>query len=383
MKRVDCPIVLQHVRRWDEPPLLSIVVPTYNRTPDMIAAVRSIADQLEGGLETKVEIVLSDNASGPPGREAILQLASDYPAISYYINAEDQGGMFQTYAAPWRAQGRWTWVFGSDDVLFPGGVAEIVRVLEAEAPSFLTMNKRILNRDLSQERLHAVNGIPNRRFDNFVDLMCGVGIHQLCFMSSSLERTDAARALDATPYRAADTYHSYVIAYLAKHRHAPCGYTSANHLGHRTDNSSLHDYGGVTAEDIGVKFPLILMSFREALDLPWDLYERINGSRYIDTYDPPSVTYVDNMLEYMLRAVASGRYINEFNRVGMEALLEHCRPGRVEQFRLVWRTSEDMRKSLWTSERAREEYERQTATIAQRRREVFDFAIKTFTDKRL
>jgi len=85
----------------------------------------------------------------------------------------------------------------------------------------------------------------------------------------------------------------------------------------------------------------------------------------------------------MLRAVASGRYINAFNRFAMGELLAQCRPGRVEQFKRVCGISEDMRKAQWTFEQARDEYERQTVAIAARRREVFEFALKTFTDKKL
>lgn len=382
MHRIECPLALQYVRHWDQPPLLSIVVPIYNRTPEMITTVRALADQLTDGLEHKVEIILSDNASEAAGREAILQLASDYATISYYIHSFNEGGFFQVYAAPWRAQGRWTWVFGSDDILFPGGVAEVVRILEREDPSFLTMNKRILSKDLAQERLHSVNGIPSRRFDNVVDLLCGVGMHQVCFLSSSLERTETARAMDPTRFWRADTYHNYVIAYLAKHRHAPCYYTSANYLGHRVDNSDLNDYGGVTAEDFGIRFPLILMSFREELGLPHDFYEHINGSRYIDNYGPPRITYVDNMLEYMLRAIANGRYINEFNIFGLKQLLTHCRPDRLAQLQMIREINEDARKAQWRFEQTRADYERQTITIAERRREIFDLAIKTFTDKK-
>jgi glycosyltransferase involved in cell wall biosynthesis len=381
MNKVDCAIADQRVVRRTEQPVLSICVPTFNRTPEMVVAVRSLASQITDGLESKVEIVISDNASGSAGQEAIRQLADEFACISYYVNAQDESGSFQIYAACWRTTGRWTWTFGSDDFLFPGGIAAVVQKLESEDPSLLTMNKRILSRDLSEERLHQVNRIPDRNFDGFDNLMRGVGVHQVAFLSSCVERTETARALDPTAYRAADTFHNYVIAYLAKHRNARCTYMSSNHLGHRVDNSVLHAYSAITAEDIGIKFPLILWQFKDQLGLPDDFYEQINGSRYINTYDPPKITFVDNMLEYMLRTVANGRHINAFNKFGLEQLLSRCRPGRLDQFAEVWRISEDVRAYQWRYEQAQAEYERQALEVAAKRREVFDLAIKTFTDK--
>jgi hypothetical protein len=50
MRPVECPVALKLVRAWDAPPLLSIVVPTYNRTAEMVTTVRSLADQLKDGM---------------------------------------------------------------------------------------------------------------------------------------------------------------------------------------------------------------------------------------------------------------------------------------------------------------------------------------------
>jgi len=124
------------------------------------------------------------------------------------------------------------------------------------------------------------------------------------------------------------------------------------------------------------------VQFIDRLGLPDDFYEQINGSRYIDTYNPPKFTYVDNMLEYMVRSVANGRYINQFDKVGLEDLLSRCRSGRLGQFAEVWRISEDMRERQWRYEQSRAEYERQTLEMAAKRSALFDFAIKTFTDKK-
>jgi hypothetical protein len=383
MKKVDCAIAEERVVRRATPPVLSIFVGTFRRTPEMIVAVRSLASQITGGLESKVEIVISDNDSLPEGKAAVRALADEFPTIiSYYINARNEGGSFHIYAAAWRTTGRWTWTFGSDDVLFPGGVAAVLAKLESEDPSLLTMNKRLLSGDLATERLHEVNRIPDRNFVGFDNLFRGVGFHQVAFLSSSVERTEAARAIDPTPFRMADTYHNHVLAYFGKHRGAPCTYLSSNHLGHRADNSALHEYGALTAEDIGVKFPLMLRRFSPEFGLPPDFFEQVNGSRYIYDYEPPQVTFVDNMLEYMVRAAADGRFINEFNAIGLQQILKDCRPQRLAQFDEVMDACEEMRIDTHHHEMDRAKYEHDVRALRVKRDTLFDYAFKTFTDKK-
>ena len=340
---LDCRLSDSLIKPLAEAPVLTIFIPTFNRTADMIETVECVAGQLKDGLESKVEIVVSDNASAPEGQAAIRALAQKYRPVSYMINAEDQGGYFQLFSACWRSRGRWTWTFGSDDQLKPGGVGRIVEILQREDPSFLTQNKRVYNRDLSQEQLAFVNGIPDRRFDSFTNLFAGVGIHQLCFISGSMERTERARAIDPAPYLEADTLHPHVLAMFEKHTGQRCCYSSANDLMHRTRNGQLHDYMGQSLKDIGVQLPIRMMRFAARCGAPPDFFETINGSRRIDDYDPPRITYVDNMFEYMMRAIAAERFILRNEKFALEAILAHCRPGRLQAFADIWRANETAR----------------------------------------
>ena len=62
---LECPLAESQMRPLAEPPVLSIVVPSYHRSAELVQAVTSLADQLTGGLERKVEIIISDNDSEP------------------------------------------------------------------------------------------------------------------------------------------------------------------------------------------------------------------------------------------------------------------------------------------------------------------------------
>lgn len=344
MSKLECALADSQVRPFTQPPVLSIVIPTYERAAELQFTVQSIAEQLKDGLENKVELLISDNASGPEANTMIKALAEHYPCLGYMINARDEGGFFNLFAAPWRAQGRYTWTFGSDDVLLDGGVASVVRILEREAPSFLTLNKRAANADLTQVFYTELNAVPDKRFDTFIDLFSAFGINQLAFISAQIENTETARTLDAEPYLRTDTRHPHVVAFLEKHAHAPAYYSAANHLVHRVDNSQTIDYNGGNFFDYAGDLPRLLIEVMAKVGAPADLFERTNGHRRVKSYDRPDVTLVDTVFENILRALYSGYYLTLGHRRALEAILPHCRPDRPAQFAELWTYNNTLRQ---------------------------------------
>jgi glycosyltransferase involved in cell wall biosynthesis len=297
---LECALAESQMRPLNAAPVLSIVVISWNRTPELIQAVASLADQLNGGLEHKVEIIISDNASGPETIEAIRALHERFPTVSYVHHARDEGGVFNLFAAPWRARGRWTWVFGSDDILLPGGIEHIVAALEREQPSYMALNKRVLNADLSQEVAASFNSIPDRRFDTFEELMYAIGI-QPAFISGNIELTETARAFDPQPYLTVDTRHPHLVAYLEKHHGAPAFYCSAPFLVHRINNSTLEDYNLGNFFDFAVTFPPLLAAVVRKVGAPANFFERMTGEKRVASYTPTGLTFVDNIFENLLR----------------------------------------------------------------------------------
>jgi hypothetical protein len=337
MAKLECALADSLIKPRAEPPLLSIVIPTHNRPEELQLTVQCLADQLKDGLETKVELLISDNASGAETVEAIKAMASRHASLSYMLNARDENGFFNLFAAPWRARGRYTWAFGSDDVLLEGGVASVVTALEREQPSFMTLNKQAANSTLTHMIWNNANSVPSRRFDSFIDLFCALGINQLAFLSAQIESTEAARAIDPEPYLRTDSRHPHVAAYLEKHAHAPAYYSSETHLVHRLENSTMPDYHAGNFHDYGVTLPVLLIKVAEKVGAPADLLERITGYKRIENYDAPDVTFVDAMFENMLRAMSFGRLIPSGHwRVLDTYLAAHGRSDRSAQFEQIW-----------------------------------------------
>jgi abequosyltransferase len=110
-----------------ESPLLTIAIPTYNRSRYLGRLLDSLAPQLEN--ETRVELLISDNAS-PDGTQATLE---DYRgqglvfrSILNLNNIGADANIGQCFA---QASGKYVWIIGDDDVVIRGGLAVIVDLL--------------------------------------------------------------------------------------------------------------------------------------------------------------------------------------------------------------------------------------------------------------
>jgi glycosyltransferase involved in cell wall biosynthesis len=341
--RLDCLIAESGMRQLLHEPVLSIVIPTYERSAELALAVSSIAEQLTGELAQKVEIIITDNASGPDTVGKIKHLARQYPCVSYLLHARDEGGFFQFFAAPWRARGRYTWVFGSDDMVLEGGVAHVVELLEREQPSFLTMNKKVFSRDLDQELWSAANAVPDRRFERFEDLFAQLGINQFAFISGNVELTASARAVDLEPFLKVDSRHPHVAAFLAKHHGKPSLYCASPFLIHRLNNSTLGEYHLGNFFDYGVTLPILLHQVLSFIGAPPDYFERMTGDKRIMAYDAEDgPTFVDTIFENILRAMSGGKYLTVSQRRALEAILAGCAEGRLVQMGEIWRMQEQM-----------------------------------------
>lgn len=336
MQELACPLAEHLIRPRDEPPLLSVVIPNKDRVNELAVAATSIAEQLVGGLERKVEIIIADNASGPEVAEVVRALAARHQTISYLIHQRDEMGLFQLFAAPWRARGRFTWVFGSDDAMLPGGIAAVVEALERDDPYFLTMNKRAWNSDFTAEIWEAANTVPDRIFPTFVELFCAIGLNQVAFISANVERTETCRTMDWDLFLRADTRHPHVGAYLEKFHDKRSSYLAHNGLVHRLGNSLLEDYNGGNFFDYATALPALLTTVLERIGGPPDLFERMTGEKRIGSYAPSGLTFVDSIFENALRAIGSGYTLNSVHRYVIERALSLARPDRMAQFEQIW-----------------------------------------------
>ena len=111
-------------------PLLTIAIPTYNRAANLALLLRTLGPQVAAFPE--VELLVSDNAS-PDETESVMRLFLQEGLRCRYIrNAENIGADSNFLQCYHQASGKYVWIFGDDDIIFPDSLAHILRFLTAE-----------------------------------------------------------------------------------------------------------------------------------------------------------------------------------------------------------------------------------------------------------
>jgi len=334
MPVLDCVLTDSLLRPIERRPILSIVIPTFSRPQEMAVAVASIAAQIDEALDDKVEIIVTDNASGPQTADILKQLAQAYPSVNYLIHARNEGGGFQIYAAPHRARGRWTWVFGDDDALENNSLHTIVSFLEAKNPAFLTLNRQVWNTSLDKRLIATKHDLPDTEFPIFMDLVEQIGFDQLSFLTSQIYATDLARLVDHEPYLNSICRYSQ-LAYYVEAFHGHSAYYSASPVVlHRWD-AGANAVHALNFHHLATYFPELLQFAADRAGVAPGLFERIGGRRSILGPEQRRITFVDNILENLWRCAGVGESISENEWRALAELSLQWRPDRSEQLQAV------------------------------------------------
>ena len=110
-------------------PLLSICVPTYNRSKTLKICLASIMEQVMG-YEDDVEVIVSDNCSSDDTRE-VVGWAQDLGPIKYNRNESNIGaGPNFFLLVNQLAKGEYCWLIGDDDFLRKDSLSRLLRVMK-------------------------------------------------------------------------------------------------------------------------------------------------------------------------------------------------------------------------------------------------------------
>ena len=122
-------------------PWLSILVPVYAVAPYIEACIASILDQdVEG-----VEVVLLDDAS-PHGESVILAAAeARHPTrVRVLTHATNRGISVARNTLLEHARGEYLWFVDSDDMMAPGSILALRKVLDEQRPDLVMCDFRIV-----------------------------------------------------------------------------------------------------------------------------------------------------------------------------------------------------------------------------------------------
>jgi len=107
-------------------PLVSVLVPTFNRRDYLKATIASALRQTLADFE----IIVADNASAVDPADVVAGF--DDPRLHYFRNARNLGVTGNVLAAYARARGKYIAILGDDDIWQPEFLAALVAPLEAD-----------------------------------------------------------------------------------------------------------------------------------------------------------------------------------------------------------------------------------------------------------
>lgn len=131
-------------------PLLSIIIPTYNRADFIAITLDSIVKQTNSNFE----VIIVDDGS-KDNTEEVVQLFLADQRFTYYKKENGERGAARNYGAN-KALGKYVNFFDSDDLLYPNHVEEIVKIIENDSPNVFH-----LGYDLKDKELKLLSTVKN------------------------------------------------------------------------------------------------------------------------------------------------------------------------------------------------------------------------------
>src|SRR4030042_2353272 len=107
-----------------ERPLLSICIPTYNRSQYLRECLAGIRVSARDCLD-RSEVVISDNASSDDTQSVADEFRDSFPTLRYHRNSENVGES-NFYIVAGMASGEYLWIFGDDDQVTPEAIPAIL-----------------------------------------------------------------------------------------------------------------------------------------------------------------------------------------------------------------------------------------------------------------
>jgi len=124
----------------DTIPLITIGIPTYNRSFFLKRSLYSIISQVTELENGKVEICVSDNASIDNTGEIVDKFKEKYPSLIRYRRNKDNLGFDRNLLKVIdMAKGKFIWLFGDNDWMAEGSLVRVVKFIKEHDESIIGM----------------------------------------------------------------------------------------------------------------------------------------------------------------------------------------------------------------------------------------------------
>lgn len=179
----------------DTRPLLTMCIPTWNRAEELRLLLEVLTPQLMQAPD--VELLISDNHSTDHTPAVVEQAISAGLRCRYVRNAENIGADANFLQCYRMAQGKHVWIFGDDDVLLPGSLLFVLKLLRRRAYELIYLQPFGFVHEVS-ERGQADAAPEVREFTDPVEFLQAAG-HRGDLVMLSAVIFDKER-IEAEPY---------------------------------------------------------------------------------------------------------------------------------------------------------------------------------------
>lgn len=181
--------------RIDPRPLLTLCIPTWNRADELRLLLETLRPQIAEAPD--VELLISDNNSTDQ-TPVVVRQAMDGGLRCRYMRNEENIGADANFLQCYRmAQGAHVWIFGDDDVLLPGSLLFVLKLLRRRPYELIYMQPFGFVQEVN-ERGQADAAPEAREFSDPVEFLRAVGYRgDLVMLSAVVFNKDR---IEAEPY---------------------------------------------------------------------------------------------------------------------------------------------------------------------------------------
>lgn len=193
--------------------LLTIAIPTYNRAPMLMRALRSISSQ----YDDRIEVIVSDNASSDNTEQIINEIQKEMP-IYYVKNYENIGADANFLQCYNLAKGAFVLLLGDDDLIIEDRLKTILEFLNDNMSADLVF----INHIFFSGNYHGKDDyfrlwsddLTNKMYVSKKDFL-QYGTHRLTFMSCLILSNKAFKKVE-NPERFVGTYFMHTcVSFMA------------------------------------------------------------------------------------------------------------------------------------------------------------------------
>ena len=124
-----------------ERPLISVMIPAYNKERTIVRAVRSVLDQ----SCRELEVIVSDDASTDGTRDRVRELAAEDDRVRLVTHDRNQGTLLNRLSAFEVSAGKYLLCLDADDTLDPDCASTLFDLAEKESADLVGFGARLLS----------------------------------------------------------------------------------------------------------------------------------------------------------------------------------------------------------------------------------------------